>query len=95
MLYQSDDLVLAHARQRRQQLQDEAHAYRQARCIRAAGSAHAGSRQTAQPAAPCPTFADRLLQAAGAQLVRWGTRLQQRRAAQPAAPATLVDTRPA
>ena len=89
MLYHSDDLVLAHAQQRRQQLQDEAHAHRQARCIRASRSG------AARPAAHRPTLADRLLHAAGAQLVRWGTRLQQRSAARQVASATVVDTRPA
>ena len=87
MLYQSDDLLLAHAKQRHQQLQDEAQAHRQARCIHAAFSAsRAGAHH--------PTRADRLLHAAGAQLVRWGTRLQQRSAARQVASATLVDTRP-
>ena len=89
MLYQSDDLVLAHAKQRRQQLQDEAHAHRQARCIRAC-------RSTAnRDATHRPTLTDRLLLAAGAELVRWGTRLQQRSASRQVASATLVDTRPA
>ena len=32
MLFYSDDQVLAHVEQRRQQLLDEAHAHRQARC---------------------------------------------------------------
>ncbi|MFN8466876.1 MAG: hypothetical protein U0X20_15085 [Caldilineaceae bacterium] len=89
MLYQSDDLVLAHAKQRRQQLQDEAQAHRQARCIRTCRSA------ANRPVTPQPTLADRLFHAAGAQLVRWGTRLQQRSAARQVASATLVDTRPA
>ncbi len=89
MLYQSDDLVLAHAKQRRQQLQDEAHAHRQARCIRASRSA------VNRPVTPHPTLADRLLHATGAQLVRWGNRLQQRSTARQVASATLVDTRPA
>lgn len=87
MLYQSDDLVLAHAKQRRQQLQDEAHAHRQARCIRTSRSAGGTAHH--------PTLADRLLHAAGAQLVRWGIRLQQRSAARQVHSATLVDTRPA
>ena len=89
MLYHSDDLVLAHVKQRRQQLQDEAQAHRQARCIRACRSAN--SRNVA----PHLTLADRLLHAAGAQLVRWGTSLQQRSAARQAQSVTLVDTRPA
>jgi hypothetical protein len=88
MLYHSDDLVLAHAKQRRQQLQDEAQAYRQARCVHAACSAK-------EAVAHNPTLADHLLHAAGAQLVRWGTRLQQRSAARQVASATLVETRPA
>lgn len=92
MLYQSDDLVLAHAKQRRQQLQDEAQAHRQARCIRAARTASAA---TGAPSVHHPTFADRLLHAAGAQLVRWGTRLQQRSATRQVTSATFVDTRPA
>ena len=89
MLYRSDDFVLAHAKQRRQQLQDEAQAHRQARCIRTFSNA------ASRPVAPHLTLADRLLQAAGAQLVRWGTRLQQRSAARQVALTTLVDTRPA
>ena len=89
MLYQSDDLVLAHAKQHRQQLQDEAIAHRQVRCIRASRSA------ATRNAAPHPTFADRLLHAAGAQLVRWGTRLQRRSAARQVTSANFVDTRPA
>ena len=92
MLYQSDDLVLAHAKQRRQQLQDEAIAHRQARCIRAARTAGASA---AAMSARRPTLADRLLHAAGAQLVRWGTRLQQRSGTRQVASATFVDTRPA
>ena len=88
MLYHSDDLVLAHAQQRRQQLQDEAHAHRQARCIRTSRSA------ASRPVAHYPTLADRLLVAAGAQLVRWGNRLQQRSAARQTSSAVLVDTRP-
>jgi hypothetical protein len=62
MLFQSEDLVLAHAKQHRQQLLDEAHAHRQAR--------HA-PRARHRPG-------DRLFHAAGALLVRWGTHLQQR-----------------
>ena len=89
MLYQSDDLVLAHAKQRRQQLQNEAHAHRQARCLRLSRSA------AARNDVHHPTFTNRLLQAAGAQLVRWGTRLQQRSAAHQVASNTFVDTRPA
>jgi len=88
MLYQSDDLVLAHAKQHRQQLQDEAIAHRQVRCIRA--SLAAGPRVTRHP-----TLADRLLHAAGAQLVRWGTRLQQRSGTRQVVSATFVDSRPA
>lgn len=93
MLYQSDDIVLAHAKQRRQQLQDEAQAHRQARCVRTArtASCNAATRNAVRH----PTFADRLLQAAGAQLVRWGNRLQQRSAARQIASANFVDTRPA
>lgn len=94
MLYQSDDLVLAHAKQRRQQLQDEAQAHRQARCVRTSRSA-ASTHQATRQATRHPTLADRLLHAAGAQLVRWGIRLQQRSAAGQAHSATLVDTRPA
>ncbi len=88
MLYQSDDLVLAHAKQRRQQLQDEAIAHRQACCIRASRAAnpHVTRRST---------IVDRLLHAAGAQLVRWGTHLQQRSATRQVTSATFVDTRPA
>ena len=52
MLYQSDDLVLAHAKQRRQQLQDEAQAHRQARCIRAARTAVSAPPATSPPAVP-------------------------------------------
>ena len=90
MLYQSDDIVLAHAKQRRQQLQNEADAHRQARCVHMSRSAATPSTTTRYP-----TFADRLLQAAGAQLVRWGNRLQQRSAARQIASANIVDTRPA
>jgi hypothetical protein len=93
MLYQSDDLVLAHAKQRRQQLQDEAQAHRQARCLRAARTA--GVSAASHVAARRPTLADRLLHTAGAQLVRWGTRLQQRSATRQVASANFVDTRPA
>ena len=89
MLYHSDDLVQSHAQQRRQQLQDEAQAHRQARCIRASRSA--ANRDGTHH----PTLVDRLFHATGAQLVRWGTRLQQRSAARQVASATLVDTRPA
>lgn len=92
MLNQSDDLVLAHARQRRQQLQDEALAHRQARCIRAARTA---SAVTSGHTVHHPTLADRLLHVAGAQLVRWGNRLQQRSAARQITSANFVDTRPA
>lgn len=62
MLFHSDDLVLAHSKERRQQLLDEAHAYRQAR--------------QARPIRP--GRGNRLLHATGALLVRWGTHLQQR-----------------
>ena len=93
MLYQSDDVVLAHAQQRRQQLQNEACAHRQARCVRTARNA--GDAPDGRHAAHHPTLADRLLHAAGAQLVRWGTRLQQRSGARQVVSATFVDTRPA
>lgn len=92
MLYQSDDLVLAHAKQRRQQLIDEACVYRQVRCLRASRSAGDGAANL--HAVHHPTFADRLLAATGAQLVRWGARLQQRSAARQAPSTTFVDTRP-
>jgi hypothetical protein len=78
MLYQSEELALAHAKQRRQQLLDEAHAHRQARCAQTSQSS--GARRS-----------DRLLHATGALLVRWGTHLQQR--GQLTA-TTYVDTRP-
>ncbi len=78
MLFYSDDQVLAHVKQRRQQLLDEAHAHRQARCAQAA--LPAGLRRR-----------DHLLQATGALLVRWGMYLQQRGRISSTA---YVDTRP-
>jgi hypothetical protein len=85
MLYQSDDLMLAHANQRRQQLQDEAHGQRLARQARTALL-----HNRAQPS-PSRRI-DHLLHAAGVLLVHWGTRLQQRGEMKSK---TVVDTRPA
>jgi hypothetical protein len=85
MLYQSDDLVLAHARQRHQQLLDEAHGQRLARQAKAAML-----HNRAQPSPSRRT--DHLLHAAGVLLVHWGTRLQQRGEMKST---TVVETRPA
>jgi hypothetical protein len=78
-LFYSDDQVLAHVEQRRQQLLDEAYAHRQVRCAQAAR--RVGLRRS-----------DRLLYATGAWLVRWGMYLQQRGRISSTA---YVDTRPA
>ena len=71
MLYQSEDIAQEHVKQHRQQLLDEAHAHRQARCERLLCSPPTESSR--------PRRSDRLLHATGSLLVRWGTRLQQTR----------------